>query len=413
MIRLFVVADDFTGALDTGVQLASFGAPTQVAAGQDLDALDLADTQVLVVDAETRHLPPAAAYETVFGLVRWAVARGVDCIYKKTDSALRGNIGAELAAALTASGQQALHFVPAFPQMGRVTKNGVHYVDGVPVAESPLGADPFEPVRDSRPAQIIRTQTDLPCRRAEDGGPQEGILVYDAQTNGDLAAIAADLPSTEGPRVLAGCAGFASMLPRMLRLRCEAPPPAAIGERLLVACGSINPVSLAQCEAAQDAGAPRFTLTRAQKLSPDWPRSAEAEILTDAVLAAAETHDLVVLDTGGADSGEDAAQQEQNRVQVLTTLGSLLGRLFARGVGSTVFIMGGDSLLGLMRQLGVSVLCPLCEVAPGVVLSQFCYQGRRWNLISKSGSFGGKTLFWDVQKTLARWQKELPQPAIS
>ena len=50
----------------------------------------------------------------------------------------------------------------------------------------------------------------------------------------------------------------------------------------------------------------------------------------------------------------------------------------------------------------------LCEVAPGVVLSQFTYGGRQWNLVSKSGGFGAKTLFYDLQNILERWKKELP-----
>ena len=39
MLRLLMIADDFTGALDTGVQLAAHGIPTQVVVGQaDLSA---------------------------------------------------------------------------------------------------------------------------------------------------------------------------------------------------------------------------------------------------------------------------------------------------------------------------------------------------------------------------------------
>ena len=73
MIHLFVIADDFTGALDTGVQFASYGAATKVVVGTGLQALEAdAQTQVLVVDAETRHLPAAQAYDTVYRLVRWA-----------------------------------------------------------------------------------------------------------------------------------------------------------------------------------------------------------------------------------------------------------------------------------------------------------------------------------------------------
>ena len=105
MIHLFVIADDFTGALDTGVQFASYGAATKVVVGTGLQALEAdAQTQVLVVDAETRHLPAAQAYDTVYRLVRWAKEKKIGCIYKKTDSALRGNIGAELSAALAADG---------------------------------------------------------------------------------------------------------------------------------------------------------------------------------------------------------------------------------------------------------------------------------------------------------------------
>ena len=54
MLRLLMIADDFTGALDTGVQLAAHGIPTQVVVGQaDLSACS---STVLVVDTETRHL---------------------------------------------------------------------------------------------------------------------------------------------------------------------------------------------------------------------------------------------------------------------------------------------------------------------------------------------------------------------
>ena len=104
MIHLFVIADDFTGALDTGVQFASYGAATKVVVGTGLQALEAdAQTQVLVVDAETRHLPAAQAYDTVYRLVRWAKEKRSDASIK-TDSALRGNIGAELSAALAADG---------------------------------------------------------------------------------------------------------------------------------------------------------------------------------------------------------------------------------------------------------------------------------------------------------------------
>ena len=187
MLRLLMIADDFTGALDTGVQLAAHGIPTQVVVGQaDLSACS---STVLVVDTETRHLSAAKAAEAVARLTRSAVENGVGCIYKKTDSALRGNIGAELAALLKASGARNLPFLPAFPQIGRTTKKGVHYIDGVPVNESPFGIDPFEPVRCAEVTKLIHLQTDVPAqnlRPGETAADKTGILVYDAATAADL-----------------------------------------------------------------------------------------------------------------------------------------------------------------------------------------------------------------------------------
>ena len=162
MILLLIIADDFTGALDTGVQFAARGARTEVVVDPQID-FSACGADVLVVDTETRHLPAADAYKTVFDLVERARRAGVRFIYKKTDSALRGNIGAELSALLEASGLRQLPFLPAYPKTGRITKNGVHYINGVPVTESPFGKDPFEPVRHSVIAELIGEQCPAPA----------------------------------------------------------------------------------------------------------------------------------------------------------------------------------------------------------------------------------------------------------
>ena len=131
MLLLLILADDFTGALDTGVQFAACGIATRVVVGEQVD-FAANDAAVLVVDTETRHLPAAEAYAVIAKLTREAMSAGVFSIYKKTDSALRGNIGAELSALLKTSGERQLPFLPAFPQIDRVTRDGVHYISGAP-----------------------------------------------------------------------------------------------------------------------------------------------------------------------------------------------------------------------------------------------------------------------------------------
>ena len=102
MTFLLIIADDFTGALDTGVQFAACGISTKVVVDPETD-LSGDRAQVLVVDTETRHLPAGEARSVVLRLAVRARKTGIPYIYKKTDSALRGNIGAELAAVLEAA----------------------------------------------------------------------------------------------------------------------------------------------------------------------------------------------------------------------------------------------------------------------------------------------------------------------
>ena len=54
MLLLLILADDFTGALDTGVQFAACGIPTRVVVGEQVD-FAANDAAVLVVDTETRR----------------------------------------------------------------------------------------------------------------------------------------------------------------------------------------------------------------------------------------------------------------------------------------------------------------------------------------------------------------------
>lgn len=81
MTRLLIIADDFTGALDTGVQLAKRGIDTLVAVMRD-GRVDLrAPCQVLVINTESRHIPSPEAYARVAAVVQAAPAAGFTHVY--------------------------------------------------------------------------------------------------------------------------------------------------------------------------------------------------------------------------------------------------------------------------------------------------------------------------------------------
>lgn len=408
MLRLLMIADDFTGALDTGVQLAAHGIPTQVVVGQaDLSACS---STVLVVDTETRHLPAAKAAKAVEELTRSAVENGVGCIYKKTDSALRGNVGAELAALLNASGSRQLVFLPAFPQMNRVTKNGVQYIDDIPVTESPFGVDPFEPVRHAAITDLLAEQTDLPAASfpalaATGSVPKEnGILIFDASTVDELRSTGRALLNNGGLHVLAGCAGFGAVLPELLGLGGADVTCPALDPRLLVICGSVNAITLAQLDKAEQAGFTRLRLTPHQKLTPDYWYSEEGQTALkniEGTLAAHHHNIIETNDEGGNELTAAAADalgltREKMRVRIAGGIGQLAGELFASPAVGTLLLTGGDTLLQCMNSVGIHELEPICEMERGVVLTRFSCGGITRYVITKSGGFGHADLLTEL-----------------
>ena len=388
MLLLLILADDFTGALDTGVQFAACGIPTRVVVG---DQVDLAsnDASVLVVDTETRHLSAADAYAVVAKLTREAMSAGVFSIYKKTDSALRGNIGAELSALLKTSGERQLPFLPAFPQIDRVTRGGVHYISGVPVTESPFGIDPFEPVRHARVTELIQEQTDLPTASF----PTGRALFREGR-----------------PRLMAGCAGFAALLPDLMKMegrRAVAVPK--LDARLLVVCGSVNSITLRQLDVAEQNGFARLRLTPRQKLDPGyWESENGRQALRDIDKMLADNPRCIIEtnDEGGNQPTADYAAArgldlEGLRVGIASSIGHMLGALFTSPELGTLLLTGGDTLLQCMNCVGIKELEPVCEMEKGVVLARFTYRGCTRYVITKSGGFGHERLLLDLADRIA------------
>lgn len=419
MIELLVIADDFTGALDTGVQFKAKNTLIRIRNEEQKNLLENTDReiQVLIIDAETRHMKPADAYDTVFHIVSDAVQAGVPCIYKKTDSGLRGNIGSELSAMLEASGERQIHFIPAFPKMGRTTVNGIHYIDDLPVAESVFGEDLFEPVSYSAVQDIIAVQSDVKTSLMGTDVPEtlpEGVLIYDAQTDGELEKIAAKLKEKKMLRLLVGCAGFAMVLPKFLGLVQNENLVPKFCSRLLTVSGSINPITLQQLDWAEKSGDLRIRLTLRQKLDPGWLDSMDGEETIGRWLAQIRSETGSIIEcTGPEEQGEERWCQEklgidleETRRRISAAMGGILERLLRLGLESTLMVTGGDTLMAFMRQIRQDEMIPICELFPGVVLSQIRYREKTYNLISKSGGFGAETLLTDLEQMINHYSEE-------
>ena len=391
MIRLLIIADDFTGALDTGIQFR--GKQTALRFGQSPGSYlkGLAPgTKVLIIDAETRHLSPEEAAAVVGRIAKDAADTGTECIYKKTDSGLRGNIGSELMAVLQGTGGKALHFVPALPQLNRITKNGVQYIDGLEVAD------------------IIGQQTRVPVIFPEEDRPGPVIILHDAETVQDLEAIARDLKEQGETALLAGCAGFAQMLPELLDIPTGAAEVPELPQKLVTVCGSINPITLSQMDRAEQAGVPRLRLRVEQKLDDGWRGTNQWRQDVNAMEQTILDHPNVIVECDGlgdpegleACRGKLGMDLEGMRQRISGVMGSLLKTFLEDGLEATWMVTGGDTLMAFMELADLHELTPICEYLPGVVLASVKLEGKTVYLLTKSGGFGEQSLLLDLEEKL-------------
>jgi uncharacterized protein YgbK (DUF1537 family) len=412
MVKLLIVADDFTGALDTAVQFASSGANTSVISDVDFSFSKIdPEIEVLVVNAETRHMTPESAYETVYKIVHKAIAFGVAYILKKTDSALRGNIGSELTATLNATGAHHLHFIAALPKMNRKTKDGIHYIDDVPVHESVFGKDPFEPVKVSYIPDIIALQNDVDVRLSpgiSEGQNVKGIVVYDASTDEDISDIISKIDDSVDCVVMAGCAGLAAALTKRFKFRGHPPLTITKKPNFLVVCGSVNPITKEQLDYAASNGFQRIRLKPYQKLSPEYYESEKGKEEFRELLKKINNSKKNILDSNDlpntnltmAHAKEHHLTMDDIRLNISNTLGYILKMLLEAGIEATIMITGGDTLLGFMKQINAIELTPLYEIAPGTVVSKLMIDDTAYDIISKSGGFGEENLLVSLAEKL-------------
>ena len=230
-LECLLIADDLTGACDAAVHFAQRGYRTHVRLDSDSE-----EVSVLAISAESRHLSAAELRRVMDDLAQQLPVAQARILFKKIDSTLRGNVGAEIAAARTAFGCETAVITPAFPAMGRTVEEGYLRVAGAEAIHlaARLGLYPCLHVPPSAVSAAIQTGA--------------AFISIDAACDRDLDTIAA-AGLESGRRILwAGSAGLASALARTLPWGGPpgprpAPRPAS---SVLFCIGSDHPVTVEQ-----------------------------------------------------------------------------------------------------------------------------------------------------------------------
>lgn len=152
-----VIADDITG----GAEIAGIGLRYGLSVVlSTLSDIPCPGTDLWVVSTDSRSMCEEDAKKITYYTVSNLKACGIESIFKKTDSVLRGHVMAELLAQLMAESKKKVVLCPANPASGRIIINGTYYIDGIPLHLTDFSKDPDFPAKSSAVEEIIGTATE-------------------------------------------------------------------------------------------------------------------------------------------------------------------------------------------------------------------------------------------------------------
>ena len=406
MLEIAVIADDLTGAADTGIQFCpSF--PDMVLMSHENLPSSLADKgdfpfQGLALYTNTRSLKADLAGECLKKVGKRFHGFHPKWVYKKVDSCLRGNIGAEVEALMDQMGYDISFISPAFPDMGRTTFHDIHLVNGIPVAETELSKDPVTPVTTSRLSEAVGLKSHSRVGHVDlrflEGDEQDLIkqtnrlvlegarhLVFDVTRETHLDRIVGLALGSPGKILLVGSAGLAGSLARFLpkeqRSDLIDETPMGKGTHLLV-CGTAS-----ERTALQISRLARAYPCEVISLPPDvLADPSERKTLSDKVevaqLAITIGDVIIHIRQGGTPSPGPAES-------IVSGMASFVAAVLEKARPASLFLTGGDTAHAVLDSLGAGGIRLSKEIVPGMVLGRLV-GGTADGIfvVTKAGAFG-------------------------
>ena len=413
-VDVALVADDLTGALDAAAPFAgrgfgvrvyrhadSFPAPAGEAPGPEragaASPLSLPPRSgpagsVVAVSTSTRHLAPAVARTAVTAAARRLQPWSPRLLFKKIDSTLRGPVPEEVAALMEVFGLRTAIVCPAFPDAGRIVRGGEVFVHGEALGETEYARDLRTPSPSESMAALLGRIGATRKLRPDDLHPEAplpGVAIADAETDADLARLAAFVSARPREILSVGSDGLAAGLASVLG--APAPPVRLAGGQgriVLFALGSRTATTADQAE-------------RLRRANPDTPvlEAPGGALDAGAVARAADRAPTVVARIPAEPRGAPGEVVQAFADGIRTAV----ERLGGPGHLAALVATGGDTVEAILDAFGVGALDVLGEFRPGVPVSRAAGGRSELVLVSKAGGFGTPDLFTEVAAaTVAR-----------
>lgn len=391
-LKIAIIADDLTGAMDAAAPFAKRGAHTRVMFSDNPSSDELLNApEILARTTDSRHLDPVRAIQRV----HQALSDLEDRLpFKKIDSTLRGNIVAESLATLEATGRRHLLITPAFPGQGRTLRGGEVFIHGVPLSETAIAKDALSPPLAIPLAMafggklgVIVREVEHPSQLRLEPGEAVHVYVVDSESDDELLQLAHFALAHRDEVVVAGTSGLGNALATAIyggateiKVRRDAQP-------ILYVVGSRTPQSAAQLERIVDCGAHPIVIETHEgriELEQALNSLARLEPSAPAYVITLRQRDKIAPDAP----------------MVANALATLAHRLINELDIGSIVVTGGDTAQALMAELAITSVDLAGELLPGIAVGIVPHRKRNFKLVTKAGGFGDPELFVTLMKEL-------------
>lgn len=403
-----ILADDLTGATDTGIQFRKNGIHTLVMVdGCKTILKERGNYTALAINMSSRELNGQAAYAKTSEIIGKLDIRRDDLVYKKVDSLMRGNPVEELDAVLCETGRKLAVVAPSFPATGRLVANGILLMpDGTSKNLISLFKEKSKyPVCPIDTAFLRRKKNEL--IKHMQNVSSNMIYLFDSGTEDDLKLVAEIGMEFQADVVFCGSAGLANEI-----AACLAPQKENVTfskGRILVVTGSRKKETADQVQEIIKRYKLGLVIMSTQKILLNENRdffAVTAEKIRKK-LEENETGVILTLDslfdnqTGFAD-GDPSTKEEGN---IITQSIRHVMETVDPNIFGAFIIVGGDTALSVCKAFQATQIRLLDEVESGVPMG-ILMDGRAKGtpVITKSGAFGDRDTLVRVMEFLyGKW----------
>ena len=354
-----IIADDISGAAEVGGVCHRFGFETQVY--REANRMG-GPAEVTVIDTDSRSLSASESARRVRRAAEWLRQFKPEWCYKKVDSVLRGNVYHEIVAMGESLGLARALLVPANPSLGRVIRDGVYYVDDIPVDETDFANDPEHPVHRSEVVEMLGKPASWPVvSGSRDWAlPDRGILIGDAEDDEELAEWAA--MAAANPIVSAGGSEFlVALMEERERKTRESSWVYNREARNLWISGSASTRSQERVSRARRLGIPVIAMPAALMRTGDHENSAIEKWANLAAQSLSRFPQAIVA------IGQPISRHPDTSARLERHLGRLTKLVMESIAVDHLWLEGGATASAVLRELGWERFKVVREIRLGVV----------------------------------------------